>query len=80
MLYRTNRGHTHIDLRPGDHSDLIRAIIEHFASRFVPGSILVYVGDTAGEWIYFDSARLADLGVQVDSHEKMPDVMLHDED
>ena len=67
-----------IDLNPGEHSELIRAIVEDFASRFVPASTLVYVGDTADKWIYFDSDGLADLGVQVDSHGNMPDVVLHD--
>ena len=61
---------------PGEHSDLVRAITEDFASRFAPGSTLVYVGDTAG--IYLDSDRLGELGVQVDSLGKMPDVLLHD--
>ena len=61
---------------PGEHNDLIRAIIEDFAPRFVPGGTLAYVGDTAG--ISFDSDRLAALGVHVDSHGKMPDVLLHD--
>ena len=65
-----------IDLRPGDHSDLIRAITEDFTPRFVPGSNLVYVRDTPD--IYFDSDRLGALGVQVDSDRKMPDVVLHD--
>lgn len=36
----------HITLSPGDHSELIRAVIEDFAPRFAPGSVLVYAGDT----------------------------------
>ncbi len=66
-----------ITLSPGEHSELIRAIIEDFASRFAPGSVLVYAGDTGDKWGYFDAALLADLGVKVDSHGKMPDVVLH---
>jgi adenine-specific DNA-methyltransferase len=67
-----------ITLSPGEHSTLIRAIIEDFAPRFAPGSVLVYVGDTGDKWAYFDAVRLAELGVEVDSHGKMPDVVLHD--
>ena len=67
-----------IDLSPGEHSELIRAIIDDFASRFVPGGTLVYVGDTADKSINFDSDGLADLGVQIDPHGRMPDVVLHD--
>lgn len=66
-----------ITLSPGEHSELIRAIIEDFAPRFAPGSVLVYAGDTGDKWGYFDNALLAELGVAVDSHGKMPDVVLH---
>jgi len=66
-----------ISLSPGEHSELIRAIIEDFAPRFAPGSVLVYAGDTGDKWGYFDAALLAELGVKVDSHGKMPDVVLH---
>ncbi|MBF0146071.1 MAG: restriction endonuclease [Magnetococcales bacterium] len=66
-----------ITLSPGEHSELIRAIIENFAPRFAPGSVLVYAGDTGDKWGYFDAALLAWLGVSVDSHCKMPDVVLH---
>ena len=66
-----------ITLSPGEHSELIRAIIEDFAPRFAPGSMLIYAGDTGDKWGYFDAVLLADLGVTVDSHGKMPDVVLH---
>ena len=66
-----------ITLSPGEHSELIRAIVEDFAQRFAPGSVLVYAGDTGDKWGYFDAALLAGLGVDVDSHGKMPDVVLH---
>jgi len=66
-----------ITLSPGEHSELILAIIEDFAPRFAPGSVVVYVGDTGNKWGHFDDALLAKLGVTVDSHGKMPDVVLH---
>jgi hypothetical protein len=66
-----------ITLSPGEHSELIRAIIEDFAPRFAPGSMLVYAGDTGDKWGYFDADLLAWLGVDVNSHGKMPDVVLH---
>jgi hypothetical protein len=67
-----------INLSPGEHSELMRAIIEHFAARFVPGAVLVYAGDTGKKWGYFDAALLAKNGVNVDAHGKMPDVVLFD--
>jgi len=66
-----------ITLSPGEHSALIRDIIEEFAPRFAPGSVLVYAGDTGEKWGYFDAPLLASLGVSVDTHGKMPDVVLH---
>jgi hypothetical protein len=67
-----------ITLSPGEHITLLQAIIEDFAPCFAPGSVLVYVGDTGDKWAYFNATRLAELGVEVDSHGKMPDVVLHD--
>lgn len=64
-------------LSPGEHSTLIKAIIEEFAPRFVLGGVLIYAGDTGEKWGYFDKAKLAKLGVSVDSHGKMPDVVLY---
>jgi hypothetical protein len=69
-----------ITLSPGEHSKLIRAIIEDFAARFVPDAVLIYAGDTGDKWGYFDAALLAKLGVNVDSHGKMPDVILYHPD
>jgi hypothetical protein len=66
-----------IRLTPGAHSELIRAVIEEFAPRFVPGSQLVYAGDTGDKWGYFDKRLLETLGVSVDTHGKMPDVVLY---
>lgn len=66
-----------ISLSPGAHSKLIKAIIEDFAPIFVPGGILIYVGDTGNKWSYFDQKTLAKIGVTIDSHGKMPDVVIY---
>jgi adenine-specific DNA-methyltransferase len=66
-----------IHISPGEHSLLIKAIVEEFAERFVPGGRLVYVGDTGDKLGYFDERLLNELDVQVDSHGKMPDVVLY---
>lgn len=71
-----NRGRK-IKLSAGKHSDLIRAIIEEFVPRFVPGGELVYVGDTGTKWGYFDEQLLHTLGVKVGSHGKMPDAIIY---
>ena len=66
-----------IELSPGSHSELIRQIIEEFAPRFIRGAELIYVGDTGDKIGYFQDHRLAELGVTVDQHGKMPDVVLY---
>lgn len=68
-----------LQLSPGAHSELIRAIIEEFGPRFAPCSKLVYAGDTGHKHGYFDVELLGRLGVTVDNHGKMPDVVLYDE-
>jgi hypothetical protein len=66
-----------ITISPGSHSLLIKGVIEEFAPRFAPGSKVVYVGDTGDKWGYFDEALIAALGVNIDNHGKMPDVVLY---
>ncbi len=67
-----------ISLSPGEHSELIRSIIESFAPRFAAGGTLVYVGETGTKDGYFEEDVLASLGLAVDRHGKMPDVVIHD--
>lgn len=70
-------GGANFQLSPGEHSELIKAVVEEFAPRFVPGGVLVYVGDTGEKWGYFDEGLLKKLGIVIDSHGKMPDVVLY---
>jgi hypothetical protein len=74
---RFNNGQS-LKLSTGKHSALIKQIVESFAQRFAPDSQLIYVGDTAHKWAYFDQQVLAGLGVTTDNHGKMPDVILFD--
>ncbi len=69
-----------VSLSPGKHNELIRAIIEDMAPRFIPGSTLVYIGDTGEKWGFFDDALSARLGFSVEVHGKMPDVILWQEE
>ena len=66
-----------ITLTPGAHSELIKAIITEFAPRFAPDAEVIYVGDTGDKIGYFQEQRLAELGVTIDQHGKMPDVVLY---
>lgn len=63
-------------LSPGKHNELIRAIIEEMAPRFLHGATLVYIGDTGDKWGFFDKELAAHIGLSIEEHGKMPDVVL----
>ena len=65
-----------LNLSPGDHSKLIRDIIEDFGPRFVPGAEAIYVGDTGAKEIIIDKEKLNQLGVKLNLKGKLPDVIL----
>jgi hypothetical protein len=67
-----------IRLSPGEHNELIKAIIEDFGPRYIPGSELVYIGDTGEKWGYYDIELAGKIGLEMDHHGKMPDVILYD--
>jgi len=56
---------------------LIRQVIGEFCPRFTPGGTPLYVGDADRKWGHFDKEALAALGIVVDRHGKMPDVLVH---
>jgi adenine-specific DNA-methyltransferase len=68
-----------ITLSPGGQNVLVEQIVKEFCPRFTPGAKPLYVGDTAEKWAYFDEESLKALGVTVDAHGKMPDVVVHHE-
>ena len=70
------RNGSQITLSPGKHNELIRAIIEEMAPRFLPGATLVYIGDTGEKWGFFDKELASQIGLSVEEHGKMPDVIL----
>ncbi|NES20516.1 MAG: hypothetical protein F6K41_16690 [Symploca sp. SIO3E6] len=37
----------------------------------------IYVGDTGNKWSYFDKRSLEALGVTINTHGKIPDVVVH---
>jgi len=68
---------TVITLSPGGQNVLVKQIMEEFCPRFTPGALPVYVGDADTKWAYCEVEYLDKLGVQVESHGKMPDVVVH---
>lgn len=66
-------------LSPGKHNEVQKAVVEEFAPRFAPGAHLLYLGDTEKKNLLLDQDALARLGIAITAHDKLPDVILHDE-
>ena len=64
-------------LSPGVHIELIKDILESFVPRFVPGAEVIHLGDTGDKVEFFEEQGLAGLGVTVDRHGKMLDMVLY---
>lgn len=64
-------------LSPGGQNLLVKEIIEQFAPRFTPGGQLVYIGDTENKIAHLDAEKLAELGIVLRTHGKMPDVIVY---
>jgi type II restriction enzyme len=66
-----------LTLSPGGQNTLIKAMVEDFCSLFTPNGIVVYIGDADTKWAVFETDYLEALGVTVDQHGKMPDLVVH---
>jgi adenine-specific DNA-methyltransferase len=64
-------------LSPGGQNVLVKQIIDEFAERFTLGGEVLYIGDTDEKFAFFAEDRLRALGVKIDSHGKMPDVIIY---
>ncbi len=64
-------------LTSGGHNILVKTIIEEFCPRFIPGGKLVYVGDTGDKFKLFEKSILHRLGLDIDTHGKMPDIVVY---
>src|SRR5882672_7984453 len=68
---------TELKLTEGGQNVLVKPIIEEFCPRFAAGGVFVYVGDTGQKQLLFKAEYLRALGVVIDEHGKMPDVVVH---
>jgi type II restriction enzyme len=67
-----------IKLSAGKHNEVQAAIVEQFAPRFANGGTLLYLGDTAKKDLYVNEEKLKELGIPIDQHSKLPDVVIFD--
>ncbi len=76
---RTSTGEE-IRLSPGRHNELQSQVVTDFGPKFAPGAVLLYLGDAAKKLLHLDEKRLLRLGVPITEHDKLPDVVLYDEE
>jgi type II restriction enzyme len=55
-------------------------MVEVFCGCFTPGGHVLYVGDADTKWTIFEQEALTALGVTVDRHGKMPDLVVYMQD
>lgn len=53
------------------------AIIQEFAPRFAGGGEVLYLGDTAKKDLHVDKERLKELGIPINQHNKLPDIVIY---
>lgn len=66
-----------ITLTPGGQNQLLKRVIEEFCPRFTPGGHVLYVGEAGKQDPIFEERALANLGVALDKHGKLPDLIVH---
>ena len=76
MIPVTLPGGESILLSAGGQNNLIKKIVEEFCPRFTPGGKIIYIGDAGDklnekELMYFEQ-----LGIKIDRHGKMPDLIV----
>ena len=71
-----------IRLSPGGQNLLMQDILEQFCPRWTPGARVLYVGDAGKREAepIFDRSGLSALGVELDEHGKLPDLVVYLED
>lgn len=66
-----------VALTPGGQNLLLKQAIEEFCPRFTPGGQVLYVGDAGRQDPIFEESVLTGLGVMLDKHGKLPDLIVY---
>lgn len=67
-----------VTLSAGGQNPLIKTVIEELCPRFVPGGVVIYIGDAEDKFLHLDAGYLQGLGVVVAAPAKMPDLVIYD--
>ena len=68
-----------LQLSPGIHNKVQKAVVEEFAPRFAHGAYILYMGDTAKKNLFVAKEELKQLNIAITDHGKLPDIVLYDE-
>ena len=63
-------------LASGKYNAMQAAIIEQFAPRFVPGAVVLHLGDANNKALASARPVMKELGIPLTGHEKLPSVVL----
>ncbi|WP_053958222.1 BsuBI/PstI family type II restriction endonuclease [Sulfobacillus thermosulfidooxidans] len=69
-----------LSLSPGKHNLLQKAIVEDFGAIFAHGATILYLGDTEKKILHMEKGMLSTIGIEEFNHDKLPDVVMYDED
>lgn len=67
-------------LSAGGQNVLIKEVVEQFCPRYTPAGYVAYLGDAGEKLSEQELAYFKNLGVVLDAHGKMPDVVVYLED
>ncbi len=67
-------------INPGGQNKLIKAMVEEFCPRFIPGGRVLYIGDADNKTVHYNKELFSSLGINLDMHGKMPDLVVYQED
>lgn len=67
-------------INPGGQNKLIKSMVEEFCPRFAPGGQVLYIGDADSKTSNYNEELLSSLGINLDMHGKMPDLVVYQKD
>ena len=67
-------------INPGGQNKLIKSMVEEFCPRFAPGGQVLYIGDADSKTSNYNKELLSSLGINLDMHGKMPDLVVYQRD
>jgi hypothetical protein len=66
-----------VKLLPGRQNVLVKKVLADFCALYTPAGHVLFVSGTKEKCSYLDSDALTKLGLSIEEHEKMPDIVVH---